>query len=146
MHNDVLPAFWSFRSDQMGAARVYLESLCMHCKQTRRIMNTLRGWFENTETMTVTLCVLLTWFWWNEISVYENWLFYRDTVMQDLNPESRSSAENTGATRHQAYLPGTEDTVIHEAVPPVWGPSIALRLGWPLRSPQMWVTRVRNFC
>ena len=47
--------------------------------------------------------------------------------------------------RSQAYLPGTEDTMIHKVVPPVWGPSIALRLGWPLRSPQMWVTRVRNF-
>lgn len=44
----------------------------------------------------------------------------------------------------EAYLPGTEDTVISKAVPPGRGPSIALRLGWSLRLPQMWVTRVRN--
>ena len=60
VHVDVLLAFWSFRSNQMGAVRVYLESLCMHCKQTRKIMNTLGGLFENTETMTVTVCLLLT--------------------------------------------------------------------------------------
>lgn len=33
----------------------------------------------------------------------------------------------------QAYLPGTEATVISQAVPPGRGPSIALRLGWRLR-------------
>lgn len=44
----------------------------------------------------------------------------------------------------KAYLPGAGDTVIRKAVPPGWGPSIALRSGWPLRSPQMWVTRARN--
>ena len=37
-------------------------------------------------------------------------------------------------------------TVITKAVPLGRGPSIAHRLGWPLRLPQMWVTRTRNFC
>ena len=46
----------------------------------------------------------------------------------------------------QSYLPGTGDTVIMKAVLPRWGSAIALRLGWLLRLPQMWVTRVRNFC
>ena len=46
--------------------------------------------------------------------------------------------------KFRAYLPGTEDTVIRKAVPPGWGLSIALRLGWLLRSSQMWMTRVRN--
>ena len=32
-------------------------------------------------------------------------------------------------------------TVIMKAVPPGRGSSIALRLGWPLRLPQMWATR-----
>ena len=45
----------------------------------------------------------------------------------------------------QSYLPGTGCTAITKAVGPEWGLSIALRLGWPLRSPQMLVTRVRNF-
>ena len=45
----------------------------------------------------------------------------------------------------QSYLPGTDWTAITKAVGPEWGLSIALRLGWPLRSPQMLVTRVRNF-
>ena len=44
----------------------------------------------------------------------------------------------------KAYLPGTGETVIMKAVRPERGLAIALRLGWPLRSPQMWVTRVRN--
>lgn len=44
----------------------------------------------------------------------------------------------------KSYLPGTEATVIMQAVLPGRGPSIALRLGWRLRLPQMWVTRVRN--
>ena len=46
----------------------------------------------------------------------------------------------------QAYLPGAGDTLIPKGVPPVRGLSIALRLGWPLRSPQMRETRARNFC
>ena len=45
----------------------------------------------------------------------------------------------------QSYLPGTDWTAITKAVGPEWGLSIALRLGWLLRSPQMLVTRVRNF-
>lgn len=45
----------------------------------------------------------------------------------------------------QAYLPGTGSTVIKKAVSPGRGLSIALRLGWSLRLPQMWATRVRNF-
>ena len=48
--------------------------------------------------------------------------------------------------RFQAYLPGTEVTMILKVVPPGRGLAIALRQGWPLRSPQMWVTRVRNLC
>jgi len=50
------------------------------------------------------------------------------------------------STAFKAYLPGTEDTLIHQGVLPRRGLSIALRFGWPLRSPQMWATRVRNFC
>jgi len=45
-----------------------------------------------------------------------------------------------------SYLPGRGDTVIIKAVPLGWGPPIALRLGWPLGLPQMWVTPRRNFC
>ena len=37
-------------------------------------------------------------------------------------------------------------TMIKKVVPLGWGLSIAHRLGWPLRLPQMWVTRARNFC
>ena len=37
-------------------------------------------------------------------------------------------------------------TMITEVVPSGRGCSIALRSSWPLRLPQMWVTRVRNFC
>ena len=44
-----------------------------------------------------------------------------------------------------AYLPGTGGTLITKDVLPGRGLSIALRFGWPLRSPQMRVTRVRNF-
>jgi len=46
----------------------------------------------------------------------------------------------------KSYLPGTEESAIIEADPPGWGPTIALRLGWPLRLPQMWVSRVHNLC
>ena len=46
---------------------------------------------------------------------------------------------------YEAYLPGTGWTSITKEVGPARGLSIALRLGWPLRSPQMRVTRVRNF-
>ena len=36
-------------------------------------------------------------------------------------------------------------TMITKVVPLGWDLSIALRFGWPLRLPQMWVTRTRNF-
>ena len=36
-------------------------------------------------------------------------------------------------------------TMIMKVVPLGWDLSIALRFGWPLRLPQMWVTRTRNF-
>ena len=36
-------------------------------------------------------------------------------------------------------------TMITKVVPLGWGLSIAHRLGWPLRLPQTWVTRARNF-
>ena len=45
-----------------------------------------------------------------------------------------------------SYLPGTEKTWINKQVSPGRGPSIALRSGWTLRSPQMRVSRVQNFC
>jgi len=47
---------------------------------------------------------------------------------------------------YQAYLPGIGDTLILKEVPPWRGLSIALRAGWPERSPQMWATRMRNLC
>lgn len=53
-------------------------------------------------------------------------------------------AHNCKRRRYPAYLPGTEETVIMAAVPPGRGSSIALRLSWRLRIPQMWVSRVRN--
>ena len=46
--------------------------------------------------------------------------------------------------RRSAYLPGSGDTLISKEVPPGRGLSIALRLGWPLRFPQMWETREHN--
>ena len=36
-------------------------------------------------------------------------------------------------------------TMITKVVPLGWDLSIAQRFGWPLRLPQMWVTRTRNF-
>ena len=52
---------------------------------------------------------------------------------------------NWGTTlRISAYLPGSGDTLISKEVPPGRGLSIALRLGWPLRFPQMWETREHN--
>ena len=50
-----------------------------------------------------------------------------------------------GGSRVSAYLPGTGGTMIKKVVLPGRGLSIALRLGWSLRLPQMWATRVRNF-
>ena len=58
---------------------------------------------------------------------------------------SRFGNFKTSNSIAQAYLPGTGCTTITKVVGPEWGLSIALRLGWPLRSPQMLVTRVRNF-
>ena len=52
---------------------------------------------------------------------------------------------NSDSRRRKAYLPGAEVTVIKKAVPPGRGFSIALRLGWPLRIPLMWVSRAYNF-
>ena len=45
-----------------------------------------------------------------------------------------------------AYLPGLETTVITKAVSLRRGPFIALRVGWPVRLPQIGVARKRNFC
>ena len=44
-----------------------------------------------------------------------------------------------------SYLPGTGASMIKKIDPPRRGLTIALRFGWRLRLPQMWVTRVRNF-
>ena len=49
----------------------------------------------------------------------------------DVNPE-------------HTYL-ARRSTMIMKVVPLGWGLSIAHRLGWPLRLPQTWVTRARNF-
>ena len=68
---------------------------------------------------------------------------------QSSSPRPTSPGGGRGSepvTAGKAYLPGTGDTVIHKAVPHGRGPSIALRSGWPHRLPQMWATRVRNFC
>ena len=50
-----------------------------------------------------------------------------------------------GKTLHHGVSKEQGVTVILKAVPPGRGLSIALLLGWPLRLPQMWVTRARNF-
>ena len=52
-------------------------------------------------------------------------------VRSDMNPQ-------------HTYL-ARRSTMIMKVVPLGWGLSIAHRLGWPLRLPQTWVTRARNF-
>ena len=47
-------------------------------------------------------------------------------------------------TKHTYLAQGL--TMITKVVSPGRGCSIALRCSWPLRLPQMWVTRVHNFC
>lgn len=54
-------------------------------------------------------------------------------------------AWNSSFSASKSYLPGAEGTLIIKGVPPGRGHSIALRIGWTLRSPQMRATRARNF-
>lgn len=54
-------------------------------------------------------------------------------------------AWNSSLAAFKSYLPGAEGTLIIKGVPPGRGHSIALRIGWTLRSPQMRATRARNF-
>ena len=50
----------------------------------------------------------------------------------------------TDVNLEHTYL-ARRSTMIMKVVPLGWGLSIAHRLGWPLRLPQTWVTRARNF-
>lgn len=70
---------------------------------------------------------------------YATWRLTRD------HNRNASDAVLQMKTRWNSYLPGTGGTMIMTAVLPGRGLSIAPRFGWPLRSPQMRVTRVRNF-
>ena len=59
-------------------------------------------------------------------------------------PTALSMKSLVAANKWHTYL-ARRLTTIKKVVPLGWGLAIALRLGWPLRLPQMWVTRTRNF-
>ena len=60
-------------------------------------------------------------------------------------PTALSMKSLVAANKWHTYL-ARRLTTIKKVVPLGWGLAIAQRLGWPLRLPQMWVTRVQNFC
>jgi len=60
-------------------------------------------------------------------------------------PTALSIKSLVAAKKWHTYL-ARRSTTIKKVVPLGWGLAIAQRLGWPLRLPQTWVTRVHNFC
>ena len=68
------------------------------------------------------------------------WLFGQRQLTFDI----RILWVRTQTMGEHTYL-ARRSTMITKVVPLGWGLSIAPRLGWPLRLPQTWVTRARNF-
>ena len=89
------------------------------------------------------LHILLKLFQSNIISI--DWRDWNCFNFSKLFSVSLMVTRSKHASLKHTYL-AWRSTVITKAVPLGWGLSIALRLGWPLRLPQTWVTRTRNFC
>ena len=64
--------------------------------------------------------------------------------LASIDPLDQDSWAREDEDIGHTYL-ARRSTMITKVVPLGWGLSIAHRLGWPLRLPQTWVTRARNF-